>query len=76
MAAVNKIDLVKNHSSLIPFLERLSKTREFAAIVPVSAKTGDGIPELRDELVPMAIAVKGRVWLSGWPRRRRSSRAC
>jgi len=46
VAVVNKIDLVKKHADLIPFLERLSKTREFAAIVPVSAATGRNIPEL------------------------------
>ena len=46
VAAVNKIDLLKNNSLLIPFLDRLSKTRDFAAIVPVSAKTGKNIPEL------------------------------
>ena len=46
VAAVNKIDTLKNPSQLIPYLDRLSKTREFAAIVPVSAKTGKNIPEL------------------------------
>ena len=46
VAAVNKLDVVKNQSSLIPFLDRLSKTRDFAAIVPVSAKTGRNVPEL------------------------------
>jgi GTP-binding protein Era len=46
VAAVNKIDLVKRNALLIPFLERLSQTREFAAIVPVSAKTGRNVPEL------------------------------
>ena len=46
VAAVNKIDTVKKRAQLIPFLDRLSKTREFAAIVPVSAKTGRNIPEL------------------------------
>ena len=46
VAAVNKIDTLKNPSQLIPYLERLSRTREFAAIVPVSAKTGKNIPEL------------------------------
>ena len=46
VAAVNKIDALKNQSQLIPYLDRLSKTREFAAIVPVSAKTGKNIPEL------------------------------
>jgi GTP-binding protein Era len=46
VAAVNKIDALKNQSQLIPYLDRLSRTREFAAIVPVSAKTGRNIPEL------------------------------
>jgi GTP-binding protein Era len=46
VAVVNKIDLVKKHAELIPFLERLSRTRDFAAIVPVSAATGKNIPEL------------------------------
>ena len=46
LAVVNKVDLVKKHADLIPFLERLSKTRDFAAIVPVSAKTGKNIPAL------------------------------
>jgi GTP-binding protein Era len=60
VAAVNKIDLVKNASALIPFLDRLSKTRDFAAIVPVSAKTGKNIGALLDalrEALPEAPAV-------------------
>lgn len=46
VAVVNKIDLLKNDSALIPFLDRLSKVRDFHAVVPVSAKTGKNIPEL------------------------------
>jgi GTPase len=46
VAVVNKIDTVKRRADLIPFLERFSKVRDFAAIVPVSAKTGKNIPEL------------------------------
>ena len=46
VAVVNKIDLVKKPSELIPFLDRLAKSRDFAAVVPVSAKTGKNIPEL------------------------------
>jgi GTP-binding protein Era len=46
VAVVNKIDLVKERSSLIPYLDRLSKTRQFEAIVPVSAKTGKNVMEL------------------------------
>jgi len=50
VAAVNKIDLLKNDSLLIPFLDRLSKSRNFEAVVPVSAKTGKNIPELLEAL--------------------------
>jgi GTP-binding protein Era len=60
VAAVNKIDLLKSDSLLIPFLDRLSKTRTFEAIVPVSAKTGKNIPELLRalrEALPEAAAV-------------------
>jgi GTPase len=46
IAVVNKIDTVKKHADLIPFLERLSRTRKFEAIVPVSAKTGKNLQEL------------------------------
>jgi GTPase len=50
VAAVNKLDLVRNSAVLIPFLDRLSKTRDFEAIVPVSAKTGRNVPELLSAL--------------------------
>jgi GTP-binding protein Era len=46
IAVVNKIDTVKTPQGLIPFLQRLSKTREFHAIVPLSARTGKNLPEL------------------------------
>jgi GTP-binding protein Era len=50
IAVVNKVDLVKRHAELIPFLDRLSKTRDFAAVVPVSAKTGKNVPALLEAL--------------------------
>ena len=46
IAVVNKIDLLKRRSELIPFLERFSKVRDFKAIVPVSARTGKNLAEL------------------------------
>jgi GTP-binding protein Era len=50
VAVVNKVDLVKKQSDLIPFLERLSRARDFAAIVPVSAATGRNVPALLEAL--------------------------
>ena len=46
IAVVNKVDLLKRLSDLIPYLDRLAKTRDFAAVVPVSARTGRNLPEL------------------------------
>lgn len=54
VVVVNKVDLVKRVAELLPFLDRLGKEHDFAAIVPVSARTGKNLPELlrvlRDEL--------------------------
>jgi GTP-binding protein Era len=46
VAVVNKADRVKRRADLIPFLDRLQKIRDFAALVPVSARTGKNLPEL------------------------------
>ncbi len=46
VAVVNKIDLVKNRLELLPFLRQLENARAFAAIVPVSARTGRNVAEL------------------------------
>ncbi len=42
----NKVDLVPAAPQLLPYLDRLRQEREFAAIVPVSARTGRNLPEL------------------------------
>ena len=46
VAVVNKVDTLKRSADLIPYLDRLAKTRDFAAVVPVSARTGRNLPEL------------------------------
>ena len=50
VAVVNKIDVLEKHRDLIPFLDRLSKTRAFEAIVPVSARTGKNLAQLLEAL--------------------------
>jgi GTP-binding protein Era len=47
---LNKIDLVKK-AQLLPLIERVQKWRDFAAIVPVSAQTGDGVDRLERVLL-------------------------
>lgn len=44
--ALNKIDRLPDKSQLLPFLEKMSKEFDFAAMVPVSAENGGRLPEL------------------------------
>ena len=46
VAVVNMVDKVRPASRLLPFLDRLSRERPFAALVPVSATTGRNLGEL------------------------------
>jgi len=48
--AINKIDLVKK-TQLLPLIEELHPLRPFAAIVPLSAQTGDGLSQLVTEIL-------------------------
>jgi GTPase len=47
---LNKVDLVKKHR-LLPVIERLSKERDWDAIVPVSAATGDNVEHLEQVIL-------------------------
>lgn len=47
----NKVDRVKGKAAMLPVLEAFGKAREFKALVPVAAKTGDGVDTLLGELV-------------------------
>ena len=48
--AINKVDTVKNKPSLFPILKAWQEIATFAALVPVSARKGSGIPGLVSEL--------------------------
>jgi GTP-binding protein Era len=47
---LNKIDLVKKHK-MLPIIEQLSKERDWHAIVPVSALTGDNVAHLEEVIL-------------------------
>ena len=47
---LNKIDLIAK-SKLLPLIEAVQRWHDFAAIVPVSAETGDGMEELQRVLL-------------------------
>lgn len=52
--AINKIDTVKDKSDLMLQIARYSEKYDFEAVVPVSAQTGSGIDQLKDELKKQA----------------------
>lgn len=52
--AINKIDTVKEKSDLMLQIARYSEKFDFEAIVPVSAQTGNGIDQLKEELKKIA----------------------
>lgn len=47
---LNKIDSIRK-PRLLPLIDRYSKLFDFEEIIPVSAKTGEGLPELLEEIV-------------------------
>ena len=48
--AINKADTVEDKGKLLPVIAAYSAEYDFAAIVPISARTGDGVEELLEEL--------------------------
>lgn len=51
IAAVNKIDRIADKQKLLPFLQLLAGKREFAEIIPLSARTGDHVAALERAVV-------------------------
>jgi len=49
--AVNKIDLLENKADLLPIISAYSSIIDFETVVPFSAKSGDGVEILVDELM-------------------------
>ena len=62
--AFNKIDLIGDRSLLLPAIEQVCQWRPVAACVPISAKTGEGVPALVAELVRL-LPVSGRLFPKG-----------
>lgn len=49
--ALNKVDRFRSKQALLPLIERLSRKRDFVAVVPVSAERGINLPALEAEIV-------------------------
>jgi len=68
---LNKIDLIAK-GSLLPLIDRARAWHEFAAIVPVSASSGDGVDRLERVLLdqlPQADAIYPEDYLTDQPER-------
>lgn len=52
--AINKIDTVSDKQELMTRILELTKYLDFTAVVPVSAKDGDGMEELKQELINLS----------------------
>ncbi len=50
LAVINKIDRLEDRALLLPLMEKLAAEFAFTAIVPVSAKQGQGLVELTDAI--------------------------
>jgi GTP-binding protein Era len=53
VAAVNKVDALADPRELLPRIAEVTKLREFAAIVPISADKGTQLRELKDEIAKL-----------------------
>lgn len=53
--AINKIDLMKDKSDIAPIIALMSEKFNFNAIVPISAKSKDGLEDLLLELKKLAL---------------------
>ena len=53
--AINKADTVEDKRRLLPVIAAHSEAYDFAAIIPISAQTGDGVEELLAELDKFAV---------------------
>ncbi len=49
---INKADLLADKAELLPFIEKIAALRDFAAIVPVSARQGKQLDTLLDAIRP------------------------
>lgn len=51
---INKIDLLENKEELLNIIMRYTSQFDFDAVVPLSARTGDGVDRLMTELIKFA----------------------
>ena len=50
LAVINKVDLIRDKSTLLPVIERLAHTGRFEEVIPVSALRNEGLDALRSAI--------------------------
>jgi GTP-binding protein Era len=50
---INKTDRLKDRPQLLPFMQEAAKKHDFIHIIPVSAKTGEGLEQMIDSIVSL-----------------------
>lgn len=51
--AINKVDAIADKADLLPLMESMSARREFAAVVPLSARRGTNVDALESEVMSL-----------------------
>lgn len=51
LLVLNKIDVNKDRSALLPFIAKVTAQRHYDAVLPVSARTKDGVAELERAII-------------------------
>src|SRR5262249_24496613 len=72
IAVLNKIDWLKEKPEILKRIEQYREWHDFAAFVPVSARRGTGLDELREEIVkhlPSGTAMFPEDYLTDQPER-------
>jgi GTP-binding protein Era len=72
IAVLNKVDRVRPKEKLLEVIERYRQMFDFAAFVPISALTGDGLEELKQEILarlPEGPALYPKDYLTDQPER-------
>ncbi|MGL4208001.1 MAG: GTPase Era, partial [Candidatus Adiutrix sp.] len=51
IVALNKVDMIANKAAILPLMQEIEEKISPQVIVPISAKTGDGLPILLNEII-------------------------
>ena len=50
LLVINKIDLIRDKSELLPFISTMNRSSDYSEVIPVSAKTGQNLKLLEEQI--------------------------